>query len=51
MRKGIKEYQGIPVVCEETDMYDYVCKNVVDDILLNFKLSIDKLDQIVETLS
>ena len=48
--EGIKEYQGIPVVSEETDMYDYVCKNVVDEVLLNLNYPSDKFDQIVETL-
>ena len=48
--EGIKECQGIPVVSEVTDMYDYVCKNVVDEVLLNLNYPSDKFDQIVETL-
>lgn len=48
--EGIKECQGIPVVSEGTDMYDYVCKNVVDEVLLNSNYPSDNFDQIVETL-
>ena len=48
--EGIKECQGIPVVSEGTDMYDYVCKNVVDEVLLNSNYPSDKFDQMVETL-
>ena len=31
-------------------MYDYVCKNVVDEVLLNSNYPSDNFDQMVETL-